>query len=676
MSKKLRYQSAKHRHQTARTGKTENLLPLLLSMLNQRETRAELPNLDPQRAIELYEDYRKGIMADVQLAFDEMESYDDDLATVVDKRQRALEQMPWQVEIDSAAVGDDPARQQLANEQQAYLQQRFNAIENLDEAITYLGMADFHGVAALELTGNDTRARWEIIEPWLLARPARRGPWYYNPEASRNYADVEELDPGKVIIREARPISLVAMWLVVAKHHAIHGWDEFLEVFGNPSIFAELPPGTSEENARVLDEMVKRIVSDGRGTVPTGTKFTTVETGQNNCSAFQERARWCKEAIITVATGGQLTVLAEPGSGTLAGGAHSDSFESLCAGSAAAISAVINKQWVRRILAEKWPEQPALARFTLAPEPADERAAMADLLGKLTAAGYELETDEAASDLVTLPLRRIPQQMAAPGMPGAIPALGAPATPQPNQLASIMNREATLTVDEEAPLTEDEMAAFHSLSKPNIQRMNQRRQEVERALLAAADIGEDGGEEGVLENRVGCRRNNHQKGCTCPPPAMQAATQQAQKGGRGSKGNPAGKPNKSNVPSKLPANASDGELETLLRKGLDAADNHEGNQRVSRGVEKYNLTQERADHRRKHKGEGTTNEAIAKTMTQGDFERDGVDATAYHNGTKVIKRNDPKTGGVDVRSAYNEPNYRPRDKKKKNPGQEPGPTDR
>ncbi len=490
------------------------------------------------------------------------------------------------------------------------------------------------------------------------------------------------LDPAAVIIREARPISLVAMFLIVSKLHAIHGWDAFLEVFGNPSIFAELPPGTSVEDAARMTELVRRLVSDGRGTVPSGTKFTTVETGQNNCAAFMERARWCKEAIITVACGGQLTVLAESGSGTLAGNAHADSFESLCAGTAASISAAINKQFTRRLLAEKWPDAPALAKFTLAPEPADERADMADLLGKLTAAGYALESDEAASELAHLPLRRLSTpQPGMPGMGGGMPAITNAA-------------RATTAPAEEPALTPAELAAFESLKTPNLARMEQHRRELEAAMRQAADLPAEDEEEAAtmentcnqftpdpalededVENKKGMPRECGKPGhCKTHSQIPQGVLQHAQKGGRGSKGNPEGK-DAGSIPSNLPANATDGELEGHLKKALDATDAHSGNQKVTRGKEAYNLTQERSDHRRKHKGQGSTNEAIAKTLAQGNFEKDGTDATAYHKQTKVIKRTNPNTGETEIRTAYFEPNYRPRDKKKSS-GQEPEPTDR
>ena len=283
-------------------------------------------------------------------------------------------------------------------------------------------------------------------------------------------------------MREARPIDLACMFLIVDKMHAIHGWDAFLDVYGNPSIFLELPPATGEQMARVYDALAKRIIGDGRGTVPSGSKFQTVETRQNNCDSFEKRAKWCENAIITVATGGLLTITAESGSGTLAGSAHTDSFENLVAGSAASISAAINRQFTRRLLAAAFPDDPPLAYFSLAPEPADERMQLAQLLATLKTAGWQT-TQEKASELMQMDVEPVPAAPAAAPMMNTAPDVPAP----------VVNRTEEPQV-EEPPLTDEELAAFAEMRHPNPERMAQHLASVEAKLRGAADLPEDGGE--------------------------------------------------------------------------------------------------------------------------------------------------------------------------------------
>ncbi len=395
----------------------------------------------------------------------------------------ALADMPWAILTDAEAIGDDAERARKAELQQTYLRTVFNAVENLEDALVHLGMADFRGVAALEITGNMQRMRWEVIEPWCLARPVRRGPWMYNSKADATYSTLEEMEKECIIVREARPIDLACMFLIVDKMHAIHGWDAFLDVYGNPSIFLELPPATGERMAKVYDALAKRIIGDGRGTVPNGSKFQTVETRQNNCDSFEKRAKWCQDAIITVATGGLLTVTAESGSGTLAGNAHADSFENMVAGSAASITATINRQFTRRLLAAAFPEDPPLAYFSLAPEPADERMQLAQLLATLKTAGWQ-PTQEKAAELMQMDLEPVPAAPAAPMMNTA-----------PEPAAPVVNRTeepgSESPAESEPPLTDEELTAFAEMRHPNPERMAQYLASVEAKLRGAADLPTD-----------------------------------------------------------------------------------------------------------------------------------------------------------------------------------------
>ncbi|MBR2127040.1 MAG: hypothetical protein IJ943_09950, partial [Akkermansia sp.] len=222
----------------------------------------------------------------------------------------------------------------------------------------------------------------------------------------------------------------------------------------------------------------------------------------------------------------------------------------------------------------------------------------------------------------------------------------------------------------------DELAAFRGLSEPNRERMEQHRAEVEQALRAAADLdapaADDEEEPSAPQSGYAEPGEVVANGCTkpgCPKHPRKGdstgAMMHQKKGSRGSKGNPSATKNKTSIPSELPANATDGELSRQLKKGLDDTDAHKGNRKISRGDEVYELTQERSDHRRKHQKQKTTNENIARTMTQGDFEKDGKGAVAYRKDTKVVKSTNKDTGTQDVTTAYVEHEYRLKSQKGK-----------
>lgn len=703
--KKLRYNKkptsripavadASRRHLTARSGLEVMLYELLQHALVQKERRNDLPELTPQRARELYEAYRRGEMADVQLMWDQLEERDETLFTVLHARLGSLAEMPWAVNID-ADLSED--KQALAEQQQQLANELLAAVENLPEALTHLGMADFRGVAALEVTGNAARMRWEVIEPWNLCRPVRRGPWYYNAEATSTPTRPEELDSAAVIIREAQPIDLPAMFLICAKYLSVHAWDAFLEVFGIPNIFLEMPPATPEGKAMEFDAIVQRLIGEGRGTVPSGAKFHTVETSKDNTQSFEARAKWCNEAIIQLATGGLLTVTTQSGSGTLAGNAHSDSFSRLCAASARSISAAINRQFLRPALQEAFPHTPILVSFELAPEPVDDRLQVAQLIATLASAGYRAKEDDVA-ELMSMQFTAAnmnPTDLYATKAVGYVPTmeamqtrLGMPLKPAPSDNpasvsepnSQIVNRESPAsaklqrsgdgTIENpaeagEAPLSADELAALRALGgEINPAQIAADADYMTREMLAGLEE-----EDEELENRNYARESNGQF-------AETGAGQHSHKGGRRTGGNPKAKRNKTNIPANLPPNATDGELERRLRKDMDNAAAHKGNQTTKRGDETYATTQKSMDHVREHVDEylkthpekrggfdtQKMNARAAKIMAQADFDADGKDAIAYGDGLKVVKSKNPKTGETEITTIYPEGKYRKQNK--------------
>lgn len=481
--------NAKNKHRNIRKGghvKTVRYHDLLRA----KRTQNPLSGLNPAKVRRLYELYREGKYADVQLAWDALEEYDDMLGTVLERRQSALGEMEWDVLIDARAVGEDAALQALAEAQQDYITRRLRAVENLSDAIKWLGLANFRRYSALEVLPAGGGERWLPIHHWLLCRPALEGAWCYNELAETSCTRTEPIDMSAVILREvARPIDLVAMFLISAKESSVDGWDSFLEVYGNPALFFKMPPGTSDAQRDEFAAIIKEISSDGSGVYPDGGEIHTVETSAANADAFSRRAEWCDKALVRRATGGLLTVLAESGSGTLAGSAHMEAFRQIAANDAISIAECINRQYVRRRLAAQFPGQPVLVYFTLTPPVINDRAATVNMLCQLAGQRWRA-TDEAVSEEVGVEVHTeeaAPQppmmntKPHTPGTPPAEPVLNAGETlEKPNQ-------------DSEPPLTEEELAAFRGLSEPNRERMEQHRAEVEQALRAAADLdGESG----------------------------------------------------------------------------------------------------------------------------------------------------------------------------------------
>lgn len=441
---------------------------------NLRATRNVLPHLTPRECVRLYQLWREGKYADPQIVFDELEEYDETLGTVVDNRQSALGEMDWDVLILSKAVGDSAELGALAESQQQFVTAALQRVENLDEALLHLGMAKFRGYSHLEIFPTAEGEKWLPIAPWFLSRPERGGAWFYNEMADSSPANVESMDMERVIYMEChRPIDIAAMFLICAKANAVTNWDGFLERFGDPSLILKTPPNTTDEQMQAFADMLRSFVGAGTGVVPAGSEFETIETRQTSNEHFSTRAEWCDKAIVRRATGGMLTVLAESGTGTLAGSAHAETFARLAGADAKAVAAAVTRQYVKRLVAAKFPGKPCLVYFSLAaPESEDENAEV-DKVVKLAGAGYHASEEE-VSERVGMTVTY------------TAPAPAAPAG------GLMMNAADTLPKRSEAPaeppLTPEELAAFAACAKPNRDRMNQRRAEVERAMRRAADM--------------------------------------------------------------------------------------------------------------------------------------------------------------------------------------------
>lgn len=525
----LRKASSTWRHLFARKvpGSTFSAFPGG-DLLRSREQEYMLGELTPQRAVELYRAYRRGDMSEVSLLFSQLEDFDDDVFDGKRARMSALEELQWSVKVDAARADRNLAWRKIAENQAAYLEEVFGAVENFEEAYLSLGMADMRGVAMLETTGRlARRQRWEVTEAWNLARPVPCGPWCYNPEAAPGLAALEELDPRACIIRTAPPIDLPAMFLLVTKYHGLEGWAAYQDTFGVPSIFFELPAGTTQEQQAVYDELASRVIGEGRGTLPAGAKVQTVETGQRDATLFENRARWCKENLTTLYKGGTLTSMAAPDSGTLAGSAHTDSFQRLVAGSARGVARAINQQFVRRVLLDKFPGCPVLARFELEPETVEDKQVVAQTVATLAGAGYRVpvntvkemmgfEVTEVRSEtggfdprmiyatkgagyvptLTEMERRTGMDLVPAPTAPGEpLPVLNARAVEAPggyvlNRTAAEGSGVASRTAaepDTEQPLTKEELAALSALASQglNHERINRNAEELAAAMLAA-----------------------------------------------------------------------------------------------------------------------------------------------------------------------------------------------
>jgi phage gp29-like protein len=210
------------------------------------------------------------------------------------------------------------------------------------------------------------------------------------------------------VILDNVPLNRLLSMQYLGRTLTLRDWDSFLEVYGIPSVFLVGPPNTPEAKEEEYQRIAEQLISDGRGYLPYGSDIKYVNGG-GNAPPFKDRIEYLDRQITLVATGGLLTMLAEAGSGTLAGNAHSETFMQIARGDALAVSEVLQKHLDAPLLAEFFPGQPILAYFEFAPSASEQSSRVVDDALKLAKAGVPIDPDE-LSEKTGYELKRTPER--------------------------------------------------------------------------------------------------------------------------------------------------------------------------------------------------------------------------------------------------------------------------
>ena len=356
-----------------------------------RDKYNPLRGLSLPKLVSLLEAGERGAYADLQWFYHYMERSDAMIHAVIQRRRAALLACDWDIRVSA----DEDADKGLAEEQSAFLREAYDRVENFRDAVSFLFSGLFRGYAHLEkhFTPSGLVTRLEPVEQWFWVRDGIFGAWEYNQNARSGAARGMAVDFENFLVFESVPLDRMLAVLYLRKNLSQKDWDSFLEVYGIPSIFLVGPPNTPETKEAEYHKVAQEIMSDGRGYLPYGSDVKFVNGGGNK-PPFLEHIDYIDRQITLAATGGLLTMLAESGSGTLAGNAHSDTFLQIARGDAALLSGLFQEQFDTPLLREYFPDQPILAYFEFAPPAADEVSRVVKDAVELAKAGYRIEAEE------------------------------------------------------------------------------------------------------------------------------------------------------------------------------------------------------------------------------------------------------------------------------------------
>jgi phage gp29-like protein len=339
----------------------------------------------------------RGNYARLQWLYRFVEKRNSTLRAVLQRRQASMTRLDWDIRFRDVAAGANPRT--LAARQAAVLREAYERIENLREAVTFLALAEFRGYAHVERHFDAQRrtVRLEPVPQWFWARLGPDAPWQYNAQARPGLPMPGDpvLNPELFIYRENdSPIDEIAVIAHVRQSLSQKDWDGFIETYGLPPLFLELPPDIPAEREAEYQAQAEAIIGDARGTIPHGTQIHTVDSGARGQNPFAEHLQYQDELIVLAATGGKLTALTESGSGTLAGSAHQRTFDDITEAEAAILSETFQQQFDRPLLARMFPGQPQMVYFELAATRSLDPQDIINQALTLAKAGYEIDPAE------------------------------------------------------------------------------------------------------------------------------------------------------------------------------------------------------------------------------------------------------------------------------------------
>ncbi len=371
-----------------------------------REFYNPLRGLSLPKLVSLLEAGERGQYADLQWMYYYMERSDPMIFSILQRRRAALLDSDWDVRLPADARGQrlDGRGQMgesrggdevLAQEQAAFLREVYDGIENFKDALGFLFTGFSRGFAHVEKHFGEYGEilRLEPVEQWFWVRDGMFGDWEYNENAVSGRRRGVPIERENFVIFESVALNRMLAVLYLRRNLSQKDWDSYLEVFGIPSVFLIGPPNAAEAKEKEYQAIAEEIISDGRGYLPNGSDLKYV-TGGGNKPPFREHLEYLDRQITMVGTGGLLTMLTEAGSGTLAGGAHQDTFQQIARSDAVTLSGVLQREIDLPMLAQAFPGYPALAYFEFAPSISDQASRVVQDAAQLASAGFAVDPAE------------------------------------------------------------------------------------------------------------------------------------------------------------------------------------------------------------------------------------------------------------------------------------------
>jgi phage gp29-like protein len=405
------------------------------------ETVNPLRGLTSQRAQDIFDRARRGVYAELAYIYQEIEAADPTLFICTERREASTGAADWRVVTcnPDRTTGFDET---LADEQQDFLSRAYGmAGDEISALAEHLERGFFRGFAhARPVYESGGVVGFETYDQWNFARDPATGEWWWNPDAS-NVANgsFAQIPAGELVtVERSRHIDYPALAVFIRAALGEKKWGIFIERYGIPPVTVIMPEFADKSEEAAYMEAAQKLARAGSGALPFGSQVSYA-TEARGANPFTDFLRHQQELVVMMATGGILTTLAAPDSGSLAGGAHETTWRSVVSRDIRTTGRALNRSVTRRLLAERFPGRPMLAMFEFTAEPKPTPTAVFDDAAKAKTAGYLVAQDDLEKrtgyKLVPDPQNAVSTPFV-PSVPPAPVANKADAVAKPLQIAS------------------------------------------------------------------------------------------------------------------------------------------------------------------------------------------------------------------------------------------------
>ena len=379
-----------------------------------RENYNPLRGLNMRRAVELLELGQRGDYAYLQWAYRFCERRNPTLSGVVSRCEAPLMSFDWSIKvIPEAPRGMSEAEfKKKSQAQKEALEDAYNLVDNIREAIMHLHMADFRGYAHLQKHRNADGdvTHFECLDQWCICRDGLNGNWWWNPDSRSTSMPLqflgedyciggETLPLADFIIREVvRPIDEIGLVNTVRRALVEKDYDAYIEIYGVPSGVVIMPPGVPAGSETQYETSATKVAEGASGALPYGSDYKA-NVPPRSQDPFNPRLDNLDAQLVLAATGGKLTMLTERAAGQTRGNSrvHDETFGQIASGRAQNISELFQRCHDAEVLSRAGllndGEGKPLAYFSFGGEEETDVSALCTDVLTLSQAGKNVNTE-------------------------------------------------------------------------------------------------------------------------------------------------------------------------------------------------------------------------------------------------------------------------------------------